>query len=194
MHLYQESDAIFAHWLHFSFIYHLQNHSSLPWVYGGEYDQLADLTIRVIQHWIAFGLAVHFVFDGMFLLCLAEVRLQQLTCSLQALFPSSNFPRKSLAQRSLSSQPSYSTEPHPHPVRPHASSERPKLYPHYVSQRAEALLRSSLAPKITCMSTTPMPKLILTSSIWLDGLALASSAWIPTSWSSTLLATKAISP
>lgn len=47
-----------------SFIYHLQNHSSLPWVYGGEYDQLADLTIRVIQHWIAFGLAVHFVFDG----------------------------------------------------------------------------------------------------------------------------------
>ena len=48
------------------FIYHLHNASTLPWVYGGEYDQFQQLVSQVIQAWIQLGLKIYFVFDGLY--------------------------------------------------------------------------------------------------------------------------------
>ncbi|KAJ3829644.1 hypothetical protein F5878DRAFT_552474 [Lentinula raphanica] len=45
-----------------SFIYELI--FSLPWVYGGEYPQLARLITTVVQAWLNVGVRLSFVFDG----------------------------------------------------------------------------------------------------------------------------------
>lgn len=47
-----------------SFIYDLYNHSNLPWVYGGEYNEFVQLVKKVVESWIKVGLQVYFVFDG----------------------------------------------------------------------------------------------------------------------------------
>ncbi|THH06714.1 hypothetical protein EW145_g3891 [Phellinidium pouzarii] len=47
-----------------SFIYKLVQDSNLPWVYGGEYVELARLVVKVVAAWLAVGLRPIFVFDG----------------------------------------------------------------------------------------------------------------------------------
>jgi hypothetical protein len=48
------------------FIYELQYHPlfETSWVYGGEYEDFARIVTLVVKMWIAVGLQVHFVFDG----------------------------------------------------------------------------------------------------------------------------------
>ncbi|KAI5119948.1 hypothetical protein M0805_002137 [Coniferiporia weirii] len=47
-----------------SFIYKLLHDSNLPWVYGGEYDEYAQLVVKVVAAWLKVGLRPVFVFDG----------------------------------------------------------------------------------------------------------------------------------
>ncbi|KAJ3549790.1 hypothetical protein NM688_g5140 [Phlebia brevispora] len=47
-----------------SFIYDIINLSDLPWVYGGEYGQFAEVVTRVVHAWLSVGLRLYFVFDG----------------------------------------------------------------------------------------------------------------------------------
>ena len=46
------------------FLYKLFQDSGLPWVYGGEYDAVVELVIRIVRAWLAVGLRPIFVFDG----------------------------------------------------------------------------------------------------------------------------------
>jgi hypothetical protein len=50
----------------YRFIYQLHQYSTLPWVYGGEYDQFCQLVKTVVQAWIDVRLKLYFVFDGRF--------------------------------------------------------------------------------------------------------------------------------
>ncbi|KAF5317113.1 hypothetical protein D9611_004037 [Ephemerocybe angulata] len=47
-----------------SFIYTLYQQSTIPWVYGGEYQEFHQLVKSVVEAWLKVGLTVHFVFDG----------------------------------------------------------------------------------------------------------------------------------
>ncbi|EIN06712.1 hypothetical protein PUNSTDRAFT_121825 [Punctularia strigosozonata HHB-11173 SS5] len=47
-----------------SFIYAIQYHPDLDWVYGGEYERLCQVIKSVVEAWLAVGFSVHFVFDG----------------------------------------------------------------------------------------------------------------------------------
>ncbi|KAF8321275.1 PIN domain-like protein, partial [Clavulina sp. PMI_390] len=47
-----------------SFLYALSADSRLPTIYGGEYDELANLVVKICRAWLALGLAPTFVFDG----------------------------------------------------------------------------------------------------------------------------------
>lgn len=47
-----------------SFIYDVHDHSNLPWVYGGEYSEFANLVTAVVEAWIKVGLKIYIVFDG----------------------------------------------------------------------------------------------------------------------------------
>jgi hypothetical protein len=49
----------------FRFIYELYEESKLPWVYGGEYKAFSACVESVVKAWMAVGLRVYFVFDGM---------------------------------------------------------------------------------------------------------------------------------
>lgn len=55
-----------VNWLYalLRFIYKLLQDSNLPWVYGGEYGELARLVVQVVQAWLDVGLRPIFVFDG----------------------------------------------------------------------------------------------------------------------------------
>lgn len=46
------------------FIYKLVIDADLPWVYGGEYGEIAALVLKVVKAWLAVGLVPVFVFDG----------------------------------------------------------------------------------------------------------------------------------
>lgn len=46
------------------FLYKLFQDSGLPWVYGGEYDAIVQLIVRIVGAWIQVGLRPVFVFDG----------------------------------------------------------------------------------------------------------------------------------
>jgi hypothetical protein len=47
------------------FIYELHCNSRLPWVYGGEYEEITKVVAKVVQSWISVGLKLFFVFDGL---------------------------------------------------------------------------------------------------------------------------------
>ena len=48
-----------------SFIYMAMAQADLPWVYGGEYRQFSQVAEKIIKAWLAVGLRLYFVFDGM---------------------------------------------------------------------------------------------------------------------------------
>ena len=48
------------------FIYEAAALSGLPWVYGGEYGQFAEVVARIVHAWLSVGLRLYFVFDGAF--------------------------------------------------------------------------------------------------------------------------------
>jgi len=47
------------------FIYELHCNSRLPWVYGGEHEEITKVMAKVVQSWISVGLKLFFVFDGL---------------------------------------------------------------------------------------------------------------------------------
>ncbi|KAJ8483428.1 hypothetical protein ONZ51_g4729 [Trametes cubensis] len=47
-----------------SFIYEVVHCGNLPWVYGGEYPELAQLIQQVVRAWVGVGINLHVVFDG----------------------------------------------------------------------------------------------------------------------------------
>ncbi|EJF57601.1 hypothetical protein DICSQDRAFT_140274 [Dichomitus squalens LYAD-421 SS1] len=47
-----------------SFIYEIVYCADLPWIFGGEYPELARLVEHVVRAWVDIGLELHFVFDG----------------------------------------------------------------------------------------------------------------------------------
>ncbi|KAH9889537.1 hypothetical protein C8Q73DRAFT_737263 [Cubamyces lactineus] len=47
-----------------SFIYEVVEFGNLPWAYGGEYPDLAQLICQIVRAWVGVGITLHFVFDG----------------------------------------------------------------------------------------------------------------------------------
>jgi hypothetical protein len=46
------------------FVYELHYGANLPWVYGGEYEQITELVTTIVNAWISVGLRPIFIFDG----------------------------------------------------------------------------------------------------------------------------------
>lgn len=68
MHTYIFTDYILIHFVDslyaLRFIYKVLHDSNIPWVYGGEYEELKSHTEKIVCAWISVGIRPVFVFDG----------------------------------------------------------------------------------------------------------------------------------
>jgi hypothetical protein len=46
------------------FIYYVAKAASIPWVYGGEYQEYANIVTGIVEAWMSVGVVPIFVFDG----------------------------------------------------------------------------------------------------------------------------------